>query len=210
MVDITDDGSAFIVSAIGDMLEFSQVGTVWVFERNDESETYTLLGEQIVSSDTDDGFGQSVGIKVTDNDDLMVVVGIPTIGRVTVFLYDNEKGWEESTVIDAGSEFNADSEFGYAISLSEYGRRIVVGARCYAQGSSDGCDGAVQVFDILGGGINAVSVGSILAGPSYSFFGEAVALSADGSTFVVGAPEDCLGSDCPGSVYLFEGEARGA
>eukprot|EP00977_Amphora_coffeiformis_P001504 scaffold294_cov221-Amphora_coffeaeformis.AAC.60 len=203
MIDITDDGSAFVVSTIGDMQEFNQVGSYWAFGRDDEGKGYSLLGDRMISSDRDDGFGQTVQIVVTESDDLMTAVGIPMFGRVVIFTYSGTE-WDVYAEIDAGVEFNSDAEFGYAISLNENGSRLLVGARCFASESSGGCDGAVQTFDLKNG--EARPVGSILAGPEYSFFGEAVSMSADGTTFAVGAPEDCLDLDCPGSVYLFEAE----
>jgi len=203
MIDVTDDGSAFVLSTIGDMEEFNQIGSYWAFGRNDEDRGYSVLGDRMISSDRDDGFGQSVQIVVTESDDLIIAVGIPMLGRVVIFTYSGAE-WEVYTEIDAGEEFNADAEFGYAISFNEHGSRLLVGARCFASESSGGCDGAVQAFDLKNG--EAYPVGSILAGPAYSFFGEAVSMSADGITFAVGAPEDCLDLDCPGSVYLFEAE----
>ena len=199
MIDTTDDGSQFVVTAIGDM-QFSQTGSFWVFERKDSPEKYVLMGEQVVSKATNDGFGQAVNIAVTDDDEVIVAIGIPFEGRVVVFMY-TDGSWVVHVEIDASPEYNPDSDFGYAVSLSRNGSRIAIGARCYAEPSSDGCDGAVQAYDIIGQKI--FPAGSILAGPPFSFFGEAVAISSDGNAIAVGAPEDCIDSECSGSVYLF-------
>lgn len=200
MIDMTHDGSAFAVTTIGDS-QFSQDGSFWVFGRQDDLGAYVPLGQRVVSTDTDDGYGQAVNIAVTDSDDLIVAIGIPRLGRVIICIYKNGS-WVTHLQIDAGPEYNPDADFGYAVSMNRNGSRIAIGARCYAEAPSDGCDGAVQAFDIEGQKI--FPAGSILAGPPYSFFGEAVAMSADGKAIVVGAPEDCIELDCSGSCYLFE------
>ena len=199
MIDFTSDGSAFVVSTVGG-LQFDQVGSFWVYGRGDGLDDFALLGEREISSEDDDGFGQSVGIVVMDSGDLLVAVGIPMTGKVATFIFRGGK-WKSHIEIEAGPEFNPDSDFGYAIAMNQNGSRIAVGARCYAEASSDGCDGAVQAYDIVGKAI--FPVGSLLAGPPYSFFGEAVAMSAKGNRLVVGAPEDCIDFDCSGSVYVF-------
>lgn len=199
MIDTTDDASQFVVTAIGDM-QFGQTGSFWVFERKENAEKYVLMGEQVVSKATNDGFGQAVNIAVTDDDEVIVAIGIPFEGRVVVFMY-TDGSWVVHIEIDAGPEYNPDADFGYAVSLNRNGSRIAIGARCYAEPSSDGCDGAVQAYDIVGRKI--FPAGSILAGPPFSFFGEAVAISGDGTAIAVGAPEDCIDSECSGSVYLF-------
>ena len=112
--------------------------------------------------------------------------------------------WALAAQIQAGSEYNTDADFGYAVAMNRNGSRIVVGARCYAEGDSDGCDGAVQAFEISGGTVRPF--GPILRGNSWSFFGEAVAMSAQGNIIAVGAPEDCLDYGCSGSVYMFTAE----
>lgn len=204
-VDISDDGSVFVVTTIGDMMEFDQVGSFWAYERDPPSTGYVQLGDRMVSGSEDDGFGQAVEIAVTDQSEMIVAVGIPADGKVVVYMFEQDNdAWIVYSEINAGEEYNSNAEFGYSLSLSKNAGRLLVGARCFVGLSTDGCDGAAQAFDFVNG--TAMPVGSILGGPEYSFFGEAVALSADGNTFIVGAPEDCTELDCPGSVYLFEAE----
>lgn len=200
-IDMANDGSVVVVGST------DTFGSFWVFERDGNG--YSPLGDRIDSEVEDDGFGQSVEIAVTDADDLIVAVGIPFDGRVAVFVF-NGITWVVDVEIEADAVYNFDSDFGYDVSLNQNGSLLLVGARCFVVGSEnggsdDGCDGAAQVFQLSRG--NAASLGGIIAGPAFSFFGEAVAFSADGSSFAVGAPEDCVEADvCPGAVYFFQAQ----
>ena len=201
-VDITDDGANIVVTTVGNA-DIDQTGSFRVYQRNDAESEYVPLGSPVESTEEDDLFGQSVGITVTNSNDLIVAVGVAGSAKVIVYIFDGTT-WNQYVEINPASDFDDQSLFGYDLSMDQFGSRIIIGAPGYTDDATPdtSCDGARQVFDIAQD--SAEPVGSILAGMEASEFGTSVAMSADGNTFVAGAPKDCFGDDdCPGFVYLF-------
>lgn len=207
-VDMTDDGSVIAITQIGDLAEVGQVGSFRTIARDDDNQEYGPLGSVVLSETTDDDYGQDVELAITDDNRLIAAVGIPELQEVALYLFDETEGdWVlyGDGVILAGDEYVDGSEFGSALAFDENGKRLLVGSRCYNGSGGDTCDGAVQAFDLTEG--QATLLGSILEGPSGAngFFGESVAMSADGNVIAVGAPVECVAADeCAGSVYVFE------
>jgi hypothetical protein len=206
-VDIIDDGSVIAITQVGDMSEVGQIGSFRTISRDDENQRYTSLGSVVVSDTTDDDFGQAVELAITEDGKLIAALGIPEPQEVALYLYDETVGdWVlyGDGIIEAGDEYVVGSAFGYDLAFDETGKRLLVGARCFNGSGGDDCDGAVQAFDVNEG--QPTLLGNILAGPSggNSFFGESVAMSADGNIIAVGAPEDCVDDVCAGSVWVFE------
>ena len=116
-------------------------------------------------------------------------------GAVYVFTQD-EAGWSQQAYIKASNAGKGD-EFGTSVALSADGKLLAVGA--YAEGSSatgiDGdqanndapASGAVYVFGNSGGTWSQQAYIKASNAQSNDYFGDRIALSADGGTLAVGA-----------------------
>jgi len=122
-------------------------------------------------------------------------------GRVCVYDW-NGSGYTEVTTITA-SDAEACGRFGNSVALSSNSNRLVVGAH--------GADsaGKVYIYDWDGSGYTEVTTITASDGQAYEQFGSSVAISADGTKLVVGAPrEDTAGTNA-GRVCIYEWNGSG-
>jgi trimeric autotransporter adhesin len=108
----------------------------------------------------------------------------------------------------SATDVTAGSYVGESVAVSGDGSTVVVGAT----GANSG-DGAVYVFsEPAGGWASGTQTATLTAssGTSGDEFGASVAVSSDGSTVVVGAPETTVGSNADqGTAYVFSEPAEG-
>jgi hypothetical protein len=153
-----------------------------------------------------DGFGNSVAIS---GDGSTIVVGAPgtstTAGAAYVFTEPISGGWENATAAGELTDANVGDNFGVSVAMSADGRSLVVGAPNWPAGS-----GAAYVFSepTSGGWQDTPPTAELTenSGISSDSFGRSVALSADGTTTVVGAPDWPVGN---GAAYVFIEPASG-
>jgi hypothetical protein len=150
-----------------------------------------------------DSFGSSVAISGAT-----IVVGAPGffIGSVSPgsgYVFERQGGsFVEQQKLSA-SDGTAFDGFGHSVAIS--GATIVVGAPGDDIGSNEG-QGSVYVFERQGGSFVEQQKLTASDGATADFFGHSVAIS--GTTIVVGAPGDDIGSDLnQGSAYVFERQA---
>ena len=190
-VAIADTGQYMAVSQLG-RDEF--IGEIRTYKRipNQLKE----VGTPFLSQDIEDDFGHDIEVLTTPSG--KVIIGFSVLFEETVYIYTME---DDENWVSLGSPIHAtdvlgavsDVEFGFDISFSNSGSRLVVGAPAF---------GVVQAFEYQGGIWSAV--GAMLSGPEDSQFGEVVECNADCSVIAVGAPEDCSNEDsCGGSVYMY-------
>ncbi len=134
-------------------------------------------------------------VPVINRDGSMIVVGEPGAnkGRVFIFVRHDEQ-WDLDTTLVANDGAVGD-EFGFSVAMSADGGTLSVAAIGREKGS-----GAVYLFTHgdVGWTQRAILLGrdrALLSG-----FGRSVALSADGTTAVVGTVGN---ADLTGSVYVF-------
>lgn len=153
-------------------------------------------------------------------------------GAVFVFTRNGAGAWSQQAYVKA-SNTGAYDEFGSSVALSGNGNTLAVGAdreRSNAAGvdgdqSDDSLDnaGAVYVFERDGAGVWAQQAYVKASNPDWEdHFGYTVALSVDGDTLAVGAPEEdsnAVGIDGEqaneqvldaGAVYVFTRDGVGA
>ncbi len=158
-----------------------QFGSVRVFDWDSATSSWTAVGSKLVGDRRDDYFGASVALS---NDGTRLAVGAPASGvrRVRVFDWDSTLAdWTEI------SPDPPDKGLGWSVALSADGNRLALG--------SAGRRGAVTGFAIVLDRDTATStwnqVGQRIradhSGDSY--FGESIAISADGNRLVVGTPQ---------------------
>eukprot|EP01033_Poteriospumella_lacustris_P016913 gene16913-12104_t len=138
-----------------------------------------------------DGLGDAVYVFAYDEAvQLWQPVGDPLTGSVSG-AFGARTLLQQGAALDDGS---AASEFGFALSASQDGGRVAVGAP-YANDD----EGAVFVFDYAAGNWSQVHA-ALSSSTTGALFGYAVALSATGDAVAVGAPGY---SDGCGAVMVF-------
>ena len=135
-----DSSSSLSISANGNRLAVGSalsagepsiffLGRVRVFEYDDVTDTWMLLGKPLFGYDTFDRFGSSVALSPAGD---RLVVGAPgdfvSGGYVQCFDFDFELGWNQvgSVIVNAIPPTSSEDGFGSAISLD--GDRIAIGS----------------------------------------------------------------------------------
>ena len=175
-VALSEDGSTAVVGA---PRENGNRGAVWIYTRSGTSWT-----QATELSSPEPGLTRHFGVAVaiSANGDT-IAVGAPLLrGRVWVFTRSGSS-WVPVGGAIAGAGEEGEGYFGHSLALSADGETVLVGAPY-----DNGKQGAVWIFTRSGSGW--MQQGSTITGAgagSESRFGSSVALSADGSTALVGA-----------------------
>jgi len=163
-----------------------------------------------------DQFGQSVAVS---DDGKTILVGAPgrTVdgahfgGIAEVFRFASGQ-WSAPVELNLGSEAQEYNGFGFAVALSADGNTALIGVPGCQNRDVSGCTGAaapVEVYRFKNGSWGAptgLDLGSqSLVGTE---FGYSVALSADGTTALIGAPD--LGTTGAAELYSFSSGHWGA
>ena len=202
------DGKTIVVGSSQDNASNTDTGLVYVFDRvgNSFNQVGILTGSL---SNPDDIFGYSVE---TSADGKTIIVGAISdeLSGVTdtglVYVFDRVGNSFNQVGILTGS-LAADSldNFGVSLATSADGKTIVVGAQTDEIGATSST-GVVYIFNRQGNSFNQVGIltGSF-ASQTSDIFGNAVSVSADGKTIVVGARNDEIGATTStGIVYVFD------
>ena len=203
-VALSDDGNTVAIGAIFNDDNGSSSGHVRVFEINGNS--WVQTGQDIDGESAGDFSGGSVSLSGDGN---RVAIGAifndgsgADAGHVRVFEINGNSWVQTGQDIDGES---AGDFSGGSVSLSGDGNRVAIGA-IFNDGS--GADaGHVRVFELTGN--SWVQTGQELDGESAGdLSGTSVALSGDGNTLVIGAPDnDGSGADAGHArIYRFSTE----
>ncbi|WP_428267655.1 hypothetical protein [Haliangium sp.] len=198
------DGDLIAVGAWGQEAAGSQVGTVYVFERNATTWEETAILEPL-SGDDQTRFGQSVSVSGN-----RIAVGAPNITDVD----DNDPVTPAYVFEKSGQNWNGvrveptddprDSWFGYSVSLS--GDTLVVGApadKTHGRGS-----GAAYVFEVNGANWNQVARFDDANGEIDDYFGRDVAV--DGNVIAIGVEAGgAVTALNQGMVVVYENDGTG-
>jgi hypothetical protein len=186
-VALSADGNTAL---IGGRTDNGGAGAAWVFKRT--GSTWTQQGPKLLapsSSSGEAGFGSGVALSGDGNTAILGGPFTNTGGAAWVFTRTG------SSWAPAGEKLAGAGRFGEAIALSPDGSTAIVGA------PFDGSSGTAIVF--VRSGASWVQQGAKLAGEGATEsgeFGSSVALSADGSTALVGAKFE---SSWAGSGWVF-------
>ena len=207
---ISEDGNTTVLGAVngGDPSSVGE-GSVSVFTRSGStwSEQATLTAS---SGETGDMFGVSVALSA-DGNTLIVgatyddVGGTTNQGSATVFTRSGNTWSEQATLTQSDG---ADSDvFGTSVALSDNGNVALVGTP--QDDPTGNGTGSATVFTRSGNTWTQQQTFYKADGGLYGYFGQqfgySVALSADGSKALIGAPTHCGGD--PG---VCEGTAQGS
>ncbi len=197
-VALSADGNTALIG--GNFDGATNAGAAWVFTRS--GGTWTQQGSKLTGAGATAGaaFGSSVALSADGN---TALVGGPTdgpgnAGAAWAFGRGGST-WSPlgSTLVGAGE--SGPGQFGSSVALSADGITALVG------GNSDtGGKGAAWAFLLSGGSFTqqAKLTGGGEAGNGG--FGQSVALSADGNTALIGAPNDGINADLgEGAAWVF-------
>ncbi len=192
-VALSADGSTAL---IGGFRDNSRTGAAWVFTRT--GSTWAQQGEKLTGTgESGEGrFGTSVAL--SEHGDT-ALVGAPTdnSGAGAAWVFTRTGGvWAQQGEKLTGTGESGAGEVGQSVALSADGDTALVGAP-----ADNGNVGAGWVFTRSAS--TWAQQGSKLIGTGESgegMFGKSVALSADGDTSLIGAPEDESGA---GAAWVF-------
>ena len=192
-VALSADGNTLILGGPDD--HSSAGGAAWIFVRN--GKTWSQQGEKLVGSpSTGADQGRSVGISADGN---TVISGgwgdEANTGAAWIFTRSGES-WSQQGPKLVGTGGTANGHQGWSVAISGDGNTALVGAN-----TDDGGAGAAWVFTrsgFLWSQQGGKLTGPGAAGPAH--FGNAVALSADGDTAIVGGVADASNA---GAAWVF-------
>ena len=207
-VSISADSTTFAVGAYkndGNRGPYYNSGHVRVYKYKSNMSSYAQLGSDIDNSEAYGHFGWSVSISA---DGSTLVVGTPWngdydgSGYVRVYKYNSTINNYAKIGLDIHGE-KAYDEFGYSVSISADGSTFVVGAKSHS--GNGRYSGQVRVYKYDSTIQNYAQVGLDIHGEvSADNFGFSVSISADGSTFVAGAPRTDSSGDGSGYVHVYK------
>ena len=173
-------------------------GAAYIF--GSKNNATTKLGADITTSTSGHLLGTSISSSDTANIIATSSPGIGT-GRVQCYQYSGT-AWNAYGAVINGSE-NA-SNFGNSVSLSSSGNRLAIGV---PDGQRVGTNifGQVRIYDYSGGAWSQLGT-NLNGSQAGSKFGGTVALSGDGNTFIVGAPNTSKSFN--GTVSTLVGQVR--
>ena len=202
---LSADGTTAVVGAVGDE---NRAGSAYVFERT-ESVWRQQTRLNPADGDKDDLFGSSVEIS---GDGTTAIVGASgdedpngrQSGSAYVFdLTAEAMVPQQKLVPQDGQKF---ARFGTGVSLSMDGTRALVGSPRATQGGT--ATGTASIFSKTSNGWKETGKLFPTGEDSPDEFGDAVALSSDGETAVIGAPNDrSTDGNRLGSAFLFSRES---
>ncbi|MCP4138474.1 MAG: hypothetical protein GY754_46380 [bacterium] len=209
-VDVSSDGKRVVVGAVYDNEDSESTvdcGSIYVYtlEGDTWSEKKLIVDDRAES----DILGNSVAISGDGN---TVIAGAPGVGdglsnytgAAYIFKWDGSS-WIETTL--TAFDGAGDDYFGLRVSISYDGTRVIVGA--YKDDNEESDDpglaanqGSAYVFTLNG---SAWDEEKLVAadGAAGDNYGDAVSMSTDGNTVLIGAScDDNAGTDA-GSVYVY-------
>ena len=195
-----DGSTALVGDPNGADLDPNLTGTVTTFTSNGTSWN---LGTQVAGGATNaNSFGTSLALS---SDGSTVIEGDPWVaeGAASVFTYNGSS-------LSAGTALTPPSgavSFGTSVALSANGRVALVGDPDNFNSSTD-TEGTATIYTFTG---TSWSAGTPLPPPDTATeFGNSVALSADGTTALVGDPQGGSNGTGAATVFTFDGSSWSA
>ncbi len=202
---------------IGGYVDHSDTGAAWVFERSGAgaSATWEQQGAKLAGGGEESGvgeFGWSVALSAEGSTAL--IGGRKDdggVGAAWVFARTGSvarASWtQQGAKLTGGEEESGVGEFGQSVALSAEGGTALIGGY-----HDDSGDGAAWVFTRAGSGAGAnwARQGTKLTGAGEAgrgYFGDAVALTPDGATALIGGVKD---DEQQGAAWLFARSGSGA
>jgi hypothetical protein len=195
---------------IGGYVDHSDTGAAWVFERSGAGvgATWEQQGAKLTGGGEESGEGEfGWSVAVSAEGDTALIGGRKDdegVGAAWVFTRSGsgaDASWEQQGAkLTGGGEESGEGEFGQSLALSAEGDTALIGGF-----HDDSGDGAAWVFTRTGSGADAswAQQGAKLTGAGEvgrGYFGDAVALTPDGGTALIGGVRD---DEQRGAAWLF-------
>ncbi len=207
-VALSADGDAALV---GGYVDHSDTGAAWVFARS--GSTWTQEGEKLTGGgESGEGeFGWNVALSA-DGETALIGARKDGDGAGAVWVFTRSSSGSQAQWTQQGEKLtgggeSGEGEFGQSVALSAAGDTALIGGFHDGEGA-----GAAWVFTRSGSGSGAVwaQQGAKLTGAGEvgsGYFGDAVALTPDGSAALVGGVKD---DEQRGAAWLFARTGSGA
>ena len=207
-VAITADGNTIFVGAGDDEIGGSSNGSgaVYVFDRVGLSSSFYQVGilTGSLASNTFDYFGASIAC-TPDGKTLIASAPYDESGGL-MYVFDRiGNNFNQVGILSASIISISDQNFGVSIDISADGKTIVGGYDALSLPGYPVETGAVFVWERDGNTFTEVGILTAATPDTYSEFGEAVAISGDGKTIIVGGlGDDGVGGNGYGSINIFD------
>ena len=201
-ISISGDGNTAIVGAPDEDTGGSNAGAVYIFTRSGSSWSQQ---QKIQASDaqSSDRFGTFVSIS-SDGD--TAIVGAPgeatggtNAGAAYIFTRSGTTWSQEAKIVS--TDLQSEDKFGTSVSISGDGNTAIVGATGEDTTASEA--GSAYIFTRAGTTWSQKKKFQASNASSGDSFGEAVAMSNDGETAIVGSQFEDTGGTNTGSAYIF-------
>ena len=208
-VAISGDGSTVLVGASG---MNGSVGAVTVLTGAPSwGTTQTLMSETPTSYARNGHFGWSLALS---DDGSTALIGAPQVNQgdnqydgMAYLFHRSGTTWSQELARTVLADNRAARDFGWSVALSADGSTALVGSLL----STDGSGGTAYVYKIQAGTAawswQRLALLRASDSAAHDNFGQAVALSADGSSALIGAP---YAKDRAGAAYVFRGWSQQA
>jgi FG-GAP repeat len=210
-VSMSADGSTFVVGArLNTGRNGTDSGHVRVYKLNSTTNTYVQVGLDIDGEAPFDLFGRSVSMSADGSTFVVGATGNDGIngrgsGHVRVYEFNSTINTYTQLGLDIDGEAAAD-QFGTSVSISADGTTFVVGATANdgINGTRSGSghvrvykfDSTINTYAQVGLDIDGRTAGDLL--------GTSVSMSGDGTTFVVGAPDNGAAGSDSGHIRIYK------
>jgi len=203
-VAVSADGTTAVVGAFFDQnTNGLRAGSAYVFSQDGTWQQQAKLVPE--DGDSGDRFGYSVAVS---GDGSTVLVGAHRDGNPngddagSAYVFSRTTGtWRQQAKL-AADDGHPNDDFGYSVAVSADGTTAIVGAR-RDEAPNGSRAGSAYIFSRKGDGWQQQAELVPRNGNNNDQFGVSVALSADGSTTIVGAPRDTVSDGRQGSASVF-------
>ena len=200
-VSSSADGTTFVVGA----RYGGGTGQVSVYKYNSTIQSYEKFGLDINGKVTDSLFGFSVSISADGN--TFVVGGLSNdanTGLVRVYKFNETANLYSQFGSDINGEAAGD-QFGWSVSISADGKTFVVGATYNDANNINSDTGHVRIYKFNETAHLYSQLGPDINGEAANDrFGWSVSMSADATTFIVGAPFNDGNGEMSGQVSVYK------
>ena|GEM_PF-1527506 len=210
-VALSRDGNTALAGGAWITLGATPPGKVWVFKKNGGtwSRSQVLIPSNSANSNM---FGTSLALS-DDGNTALIGADNTDIGTKTwagqVYVFTNSGGsWSQSQILNA-SDNESSGHFGESLVISRDGNTALIGAYMATVGGK-GSAGKVYVFRKSEGLWFEQQI-LTTSDAEGSNFGYSIALSDDGNTALIGAPDSCYApfAHYPGKAYVFTRNGAG-
>jgi hypothetical protein len=198
-VGISEDGNTVVTGAHG---KSSYTGAAYIFVRSG-----TTWSQQAKLTDSSGGTSDSFAFSVDISKDGDTVIAgayaedtTATNAGVAVIFTRSGTSWSQQARIQS-SDIAAGDNFGYDVAIDSDGNTAVIGA--YNDADNGTSAGTAFIFTRSGTSWSQQAKLTASDGAAQDYFGEAVNISDDGNTAIIGAKKAANGGTQRGAAYIF-------